>query len=247
MSRRQPPLQVLATLSLRRLASPDMAKTSRRHASVAYYLHDISFRWKLQQDDKEVLVIWHRLANRWDGWSLDRRELLLKAVEVIVETEKQKQAWNPKAERARYERLYRSAITAAQLADEIVWVHGPHWKNIDAQAQDLVATLAGYVERVVAATYIHKVTLAGFRAQTLIDEVTKARGGYRRPPWDLIRDLVWLASGKSRWVNESTIRRYLTKTSSLQECWALALEAALAVVTPNITFYSSAGHQGDRG
>jgi hypothetical protein len=76
-------------------------------------------KWGVEWRDPQFKEIAKRLYRVWPRLSAEDRELYLRTAESIVQAEKAKNAWNPKAQRDRYARLSKNAVAAAALANEL--------------------------------------------------------------------------------------------------------------------------------
>ncbi len=172
-------------------------------------------RWGLQDDDptaKEVGARFVKLSLRVPEEAL---RATLETAESIVTAEKAKAAWNPKAYRKQFRRLSRTGVSAAKLALEIAEICPPPWEGEQAPIGLLIQGLFSFVDgAVMATTHLSRETLSALRNAHRILHSTrrplKKKTGNTH--WELIRDLVCLASGKpSVCPSERTIRRYLKK------------------------------------
>lgn len=170
-------------------------------------------KWGLQDDDptaKDVGARFVKLSLRVPEEAL---RSILETAESIVTAEKAKAAWNPKAYRKQYRRLSRTGVSAAKLAIEIAEIFPPPWEGEQAPLGLLIESLFLFVNgAVMATTHLSRETLSVLRNahRTLQSTRPLLTGKTGRTHWELIRDLVWLASGKrSVRLSERTIRRYL--------------------------------------
>lgn len=174
--------------------------------------HDVWHRWSLQARDREARPITLRLAKAWDHWTTSQRGLLLSTAEAIAKAELAKRAWNPKGSRIRHKQLCKVGVTAAQLANEIGTLFPPPWSEEYKAVQDLVARLGGFAVDILEVTAIADQDMAWGFAALMLQELKDATPRHHgRASWVLLRDLIWLASGKRITCSERTIRRYLTK------------------------------------
>jgi hypothetical protein len=156
-----------------------------------------------------------RMYKLWPRLTPDQRRLYLLTAEHIAEAEKAKISWNPKASRKRFMRLAKSAGAAAKLVRELSSILPPPWVGEEAKVGELVFGLASFIAGSVAATFPwdrdEAVHTASALLRTVKKKVVRKTGGMR---WDLVRDLVWLASGKTITPDERTVRRYLDNQGS---------------------------------
>ena len=180
-------------------------------STLAHARHNIFDRWELPADDLQAKDAAPRLKTIWGKWSHQRKEELLLAVEGIARAEADKHAWNPRVQRERYEHLAKSAVSAARLAEDIATLFPPPWRRDQREIGTLVHKLDEFINAAYIATTFPARRRSASRARNLVQRVkpattTKTR---RMPPWELVRDLVWLASEGKVQPSERTIRRYL--------------------------------------
>ena len=172
-------------------------------------------KWGVPPDesssDPRTSTILSQLYKVWPRLTADERRLYLQTAERIAEAEKAKGAWNPKASRKRSIRLTKSAVAAAKLVRELSSIFPPPWERDEGKIGELVFGLASFIAGVLPATFPwdrdSAVDTASDTLRTAKKKIARKTGGMR---WELLRDLVWLASGK-RDLNERTVRRYLDK------------------------------------
>jgi hypothetical protein len=161
--------------------------------------------------------------------SENQRVAFVFAAQTIFESERAKEAWNPKVEQARYHKLAKVAVAAARLASEISeLVSLQDWVSLTREfptLEDRLKTLApigGLVSDLVAfaegSLYASEPTstepLSRAHSSTeYAHRVLSAETG--RMHWELLRDLVWLALERPKGrLSERTVRRYLDKPVS---------------------------------
>jgi hypothetical protein len=163
-------------------------------------------------EDPRTGDILKRLYKVWPRLSADQRRVYLQAAESIAEAEKSKSTLNPRGTRERYMRLSKSAIAAAKLVQELSLIFPPPWAGEKAKIGELLFGLASFVSGARLATIPFEVDMTVDDASDLLraakKKIKRRVGGMR---WELLRDLVWLASGRSRELDERTVRRYLDK------------------------------------
>ena len=170
-------------------------------------------KWGLQVDDLHANAVRERFVNLSVRLSETSLEGLLQTAESISRAEKAKATWNPKVNRKQNRRLSRTAVSAARLAQELAEIFPPPWEAERAPIGALISGLASFMKGALMAT-MHQ------SAESFL-EVRNARKmlqATQRPlnkktgmmHWQLIADLVWLASGKTRaHLSERTVRRYV--------------------------------------
>jgi len=165
-------------------------------------------------EDPRTGKILEQLYKVWPRLSADQRRLYLQAAEGIAQAENAKNAWTPKTSRPRYVRLAKTAVAAARLVQEIGSIFTPPWEGEEAKVGELVNGLATFVLASVSATFLFSrdeaVEAASNLLRTAKKRIPRRIGGMR---WELLRDLVWLASRGKRHLDESTVRRYPPKQS----------------------------------
>ena len=127
-------------------------------------------------------------------------------------------AWNPQAQRERYERLCNSALSAAHLAEDIATVFPPPWEPENSEIGTLVTKLVEFVSGTLQATTLPVKQISATQASILVRRVkpiatSKTR---RMPPWELLLDLVRVASKEKCDPSERTLRRYVDEQSRLK-------------------------------
>jgi hypothetical protein len=185
----------------------------RRPQTAAPRHVDLFSRWAFQRDDPDARVVSRRLEKVWAHWKPDEREILLLTAESVARAEEAKLAWNPKLSRRQYLRLSRTSSDAARLANRISVLFPPPWEGSRGPIGDLVRGLRDYAERVLRATIASDNDIAFWTAHYSIRELRRrTRRASGKVSWELLADLVWLASGKEiQRPNEITIRRYLSR------------------------------------
>ena len=137
---------------------------------------------------------------------------LLETAERIAAAEKAKAAWNPKAKASQDLRLYKIVTAAARLIKEIGAMFPPPWTEERARLGAFVAEMAAFLEGTLAATMVVQknevVSMASAMVRTMKQHRMPKSGVY----WELLQDLVWLASAqKAGRISERSVRRYLEK------------------------------------
>jgi hypothetical protein len=159
--------------------------------------------------------ILRRMYKLWRRLTADQRRMYLQTAERIAEAEKAKSTWNPKASRERSIYLAKSAVAAARLVRELSLIFPPPWLGDENKLGELVFGLASYIRGTLDATVPWErdeaVDAASGVLRTAKKRIARRTGGMR---WELLRDLVWLASGKMRDLDERDVRRYLDKQRS---------------------------------
>ncbi len=157
-------------------------------------------------------TILSHLYKIWPRLTPDQRHLYLQTAERIAEAEMAKGAWNPKASRTRSIRLIKSAVASAKLVRELSSIFPPPWVGDEGKIGELVFGLASFIAGTLSATFPWDRDMAVDTASDALrsakKKIARKTGGMR---WELLRDLVWLASGKRDHLDERTVRRYLDK------------------------------------
>jgi len=177
---------------------------------------ELSFldKWGLKPrellEDPRASDILSRLYKVWPRLSANDRLLYLQIVENIAKAEKAKNAWNPKPVRSRHIRLAKDAAVAAELVCEISAIFPPPWEGEREPIGDLMRGLGSFMLAALAVSFPMDKAAAAAAASKLLRNAKKriekkARGMH----WELVRDLVWLASGQETTLDERTVRRYL--------------------------------------
>ena len=161
-------------------------------------------------EDPRASDILSRLYKVWPRLSANDRLLYLQIVENIAKAEKAKNAWNPKPVRSRHIRLAKDAAIAAELVCEISAIFPPPWEGEREPIGDLMRGLGSFMLAALAVSFPMDKAAAADAASKLLRKAKKriekkARGMH----WELVRDLVWLASGQETTLDERTVRRYL--------------------------------------
>jgi hypothetical protein len=161
-------------------------------------------------EDPRASDILSRLYKVWPRLSANDRLLYLQIVENIAKAEKAKNAWNPKPVRSRHIRLAKDAAIAAELVCEISAIFPPPWEGEREPIGYLMRGLGSFMLAALAVSFPMDKAAAADAASKLLRKAKKriekkARGMH----WELVRDLVWLASGQETTLDERTVRRYL--------------------------------------
>jgi hypothetical protein len=178
---------------------------ARAHPEFSYFR-----KWGVKFDDPDLRIqaILENLYRVWPRFAEENRELYLRTAESIAAAEKAKVGWNPKASRERYARVAKNAVAAAQLAAELAVMFPPPWTGERAPIGTLLEGLASFVGGAVPATRPWELTEATIKARVRV-QITKKRLQAKGVQWELLRDLAWLASGRTVQLDERSIRRYL--------------------------------------
>jgi len=168
-------------------------------------------KWRVPGQHAHAKAVRVRLAKIWPSLSEYERADFLETAEAIADAEKAKRAWNPKANRARYQRLCRNALDAARLAREISSMFPAPWDGERTPIGDLIAGLVDLVNGSLEATFSTKDEKIRHACHKL--KITRQRLSDKKlgTNWELIRDLVWLASEQQADPDERSVRRYLQK------------------------------------
>jgi hypothetical protein len=163
----------------------------------------------------EVLSQMYKL---WPRLTPNERRLYLETAESIAEAEKAKSIWNPKTTRERHIRVAKTAIAAAKLVREISSIFPPPWLGDEAEIGELVFELTSFISGTMDATFPWTrgaaIRTASGLLRTTKTRISRKTGGMK---WELLRDLVWLASGKKLDLDERAVRRYLGKQPSQKD------------------------------
>ena len=173
--------------------------------------HNIARRWGLDENDLHVKEIETRLNRAWRGWPSNQRERLLLTAEDVALAEQLKQAWNPNENRERYTRISESAIASTQLAEKLALIFPPPWDGERARVGHLINELSNFAGGAFYATVrpdVHEAIMDA-KVRLIVARSNASDSSNLPPPWELIRDLVWLVSKKLVQPSERTIRRYL--------------------------------------
>jgi hypothetical protein len=176
--------------------------------------------WGVKPDDLHAKDVKKRLAKT--QLSLADQTLLFSTAERIAEAEKVKVAWNLKVIGPRYSNLSRIVIAAARLSKEIREVFPPPWTDNRTRMGTLIAELAALIEGTFTATTIVDRDYTVLAASAMVRSMRRVRSSKGRICWDLLRELSWLASGKSAGrISDRSLRRYLDDQRRLRSpVWA---------------------------
>jgi hypothetical protein len=215
-------LQHLATVAAR---PPELAGTE--------LLGERLKRWGVQSDDPSVIAVRKQLARI--QLSIEDQFWMFETAERIAAAEKAKAAWNPKAKAAQNLRLCKVVTAAARLIQEISAVFPPPWTEQRARLGLLVAEMAAFLEGTLAATMVVNKNAAVSLASATVRTMKQQRSPKGRVYWELLQDLVWLASGKTAGrISERSVRRYLEDQrmaeSSARAYWRRHFELIQAAV-----------------
>ena len=176
--------------------------------------------WGIPLDDAEGMATKERLEKTRPVLSTKAQILLFLTAEEITEAEKAKNAYNLKANRDRYTALCKNAIAAARLVKNIREMFPPPWIGVHSRIGTLLAGLAPFIEGTFSATMHIGKDLSRMKAHAMI-QTAKRHGAKEksRMHYELIADLIWLASGKNFRISERSVRRYLTESSRSEPMW----------------------------
>jgi len=164
--------------------------------------------WGVRPDDPSVVAVRSWLARI--KLSIGDQFWLLETAERIAEAEKAKAAWNPKAEAAQDLRLCKIVTAAARLIQEIKAVFPAPWTDERARIGLLVAELAAFLEGTLAATMVVNKNASVSMASATVRTMKQHRSPKSRIYWELLQDLIWLASAKTAGrISERSARRYV--------------------------------------
>ena len=165
-------------------------------------------KWGVRPDDPGANDVRGRLARI--QLSVGDQFWFLETAERIAEAEKAKAAWNPKAKAAQYLDLCKIVTAAARLSKEISEVFPPPWTEERARMGLLVAELAAFIEGTLAATMVVNKNAAVSLASATVRTMKEHRKPKSRVYWELLQDLIWLASAKTAGrMSERSVRRYV--------------------------------------
>jgi hypothetical protein len=164
--------------------------------------------WGVRPDDPSVDAVRRRLARI--QLSIVDQSWLLETAERIAAAEKAKAAWNPKAKASQDLRLYKIVTAAARLIQEISAVFPPPWTEERARLGLLVAEMAAFLEGTLAATMVVNKNAVVSLASATARAMKQHRSPKSRVYWELLQDLIWLASAKTAGrISERSVRRYV--------------------------------------
>ncbi len=173
--------------------------------------------WGINSRDYESRLAKTRTVKVWKRLSPDQRWLLIETVKAIVTAEDAKIAWNPKGNHGEYEAVARRAVAAARLADGLAKTFPPPWDGEKGPILALISQLVCFVRSAVYATTLDRDVALGM-AKNLVHRLRDSfANNAEATPWLLLRSLAHLASGKTRFREDSserTIRWYLADRSS---------------------------------
>lgn len=163
--------------------------------------------WGVQPDDPDAAAVRGQLERI--RLSVDDQSWLLETSENIAKAERAKAAWNPKGDLAQYMNLCKIATAAARLSKEIGELFSPPWTDERAPMGALVAELAAFIEGNFNATTVIGQDVSVAVATATVRAMKQRRSRNSHVHWELISDLVWLASAKKARISERSVRRYL--------------------------------------
>ena len=198
--------ELLTGHSLQGLAT--VAARPRRELPGTELLGERLEKWGVRPDDPGADAVRGRLARI--QLSVGDQFWFLETAERIAEAEKAKAAWNPKAKAAQYLDLCKIVTAAARLSKEISEVFPPPWTEERARMGLLVAELAAFIEGTLAATMVVNKNAAVSLASATVRTMKEHRKPKSRVYWELLQDLIWLASAKTAGrMSERSVRRYV--------------------------------------
>lgn len=168
---------------------------------------DLVERFHLGSDDVDGLAIVKRVNDAWEPWVPALRSQLLLTIDAFVQAENAKKVSKRDPEMGRrYRQLARTAITAGELAMQMSKLFPPPWDKHTHPLLDLLVAWAnsGLIQTTVIDRDQARV-VAGEMIDQLRDDLKTA--GHKMP-YELMADLLWLATGRQKRFDESTIRRY---------------------------------------
>ena len=164
--------------------------------------------WGVQPDDPDAAAVRRQLERI--RLSVDDQSWLLETSENIAKAERAKAAWNPKSKRAQYMHLCKIGTAAARLSKDIRELFPPPWTDERAPMSALVAELAAFIEGNVNATTVIGQDFSVAVATATVRDMKQRRSRNSHVHWELISELVWLASAKTAArISERSVRRYL--------------------------------------
>lgn len=164
--------------------------------------------WGVRPDDPSAGAVRRRLARI--QLSIESQFWLLETAERIAEAEKAKAAWNPKAKASQDLRLCKIVTAAARLIKEVSEVFPPPWTEERARLGLLVSEMAAFMEATLVATMVVEKNASVSLASATVRTMKQNRAPKSPVYWELLQDLVWLASAKKRRISERSVRRYVT-------------------------------------
>jgi hypothetical protein len=165
-------------------------------------------KWGVRPDDPGADAVRRRLARI--QLTVGDQFWLFETAESIAEAEKAKAAWNPKAKAAQYTNLCKIVTAAARLSKEISEVFPPPWTDERARMGLLVAELAAFIEGTLAATMVVNKNFSVSLASATVRTMKRRRSPESRVYWELLQDLIGLASAKKAGrISERSVRRYV--------------------------------------
>lgn len=164
--------------------------------------------WGVRFDDPDAVAVTRRMARI--RLSVGDQLWLFETAERIAEAEKAKAAWNPKAKATQYLNFCKIVKAAARLTIEVSKVFPPPWTEERARMGRFVGEMAAFMEGVLAATMIVTQNSAVFLASATVTNMKQSRPPKSRLYWELLQDLIWLASAKRAGrMSERSVRRYV--------------------------------------
>lgn len=163
--------------------------------------------WGIDSEDLDARAIGARVKRAWSKWEPFNRAALLRAADAVAAAERAKANWVPKKHRPRHRKLARCSVKAAELVVELAEMFPAPWTGTSREVGVLVTQLMALVDTALRATTVLDRDRAVWEAASHVRRLRKLPDG--RVPWELLRDLAWLASGKDFEFSERTLRRYL--------------------------------------
>jgi hypothetical protein len=207
-----------------------MAAVMTKHRKVVHQIPaDLAtehfLKWGISTDDHDASDTKRRLAKVRPELSIEEQVWYLMTAESIADAEKAKRVWNPKANVNKYRHLCKTATRAARLILAIDELVPSPWVDERSYIGEIVAGLNSVMQGILQATMLPSKNTSVGRATTILQQ-TKSLFSKRtsRMHWELLQDLVWLASGKRIRPSERTVRRYLDEPrrsrSPVRDYWA---------------------------
>ncbi len=189
----------------------------------------VLLKWGIYRYEPETLRVGKRLERFWQRLSPEQQWLLLRTAKCVAEAEQSKNDWNPKSNRHRYERLAHDAVAAAKLAENLGNWFPPPWDDEHAAIGAFIGQLVSFVDSALAATSGLNKNVSALVAHRMLRRLNRSIARkVEGMPWQLIRSLAWLASGKKLLGSENserTVRRLFERPPNLSkspaaDCWS---------------------------
>jgi len=190
-------LQPLATVATRPPELPGTELLAQKFKS-----------WGVPPDDLTVNAVRRRMARI--QLSIEDQYWLLETAEHIAAAETAKAAWNPKAKASEDLPLYKLVTAGARLIKKIAAVFPPPWTGERARLGAFVADMAAFLEGTLAATMVVDKNVVVSLASATARSMKQQRPPGGRVYWELLQDLIGLASSKTAGrISERSVRRYV--------------------------------------